>query len=112
MSMIWRDPSEALMPLRQAMNRLLEESVVWPGRFGFELFTGRTFPIDVYESKDQQAYEVKASLPGAKPEEIEITASGDTLTISYVTKREQKVEKPRYVRRDQESSTRQGRCWR
>ncbi len=100
MSMIWRDPSEALMPLRQVMNSLFEESFVWPGRFGFELFTGRTFPIDVYESKDQQAYEVKASLPGAKPEEVEITVSGDTLTISYVTKREEKVEKSRYVRHE------------
>ncbi len=98
MSMIWKDPSEALLPLRQAMNSLFENSFVWPGRFGFEVFSGRTFPIDVYESKDKQAYEVKASLPGAKPEEIEITASGDTLTITYVTKGEEKVAKPRYVR--------------
>jgi HSP20 family protein len=98
MSMIWKDPSEALMPLREAVNRLFEDSFIWPGRL--EAFTGRTFPVDVYETKDQQGYVVEASLPGAQPEDISITAIGDTLTISYATKGEEKVEKPNYVRRE------------
>jgi len=98
MSMIWRDPREALMPLRDVMNRLFEESFIWPGRL--EVFTGRTFPVDVYETKDQQGYVVEASLPGAKPEDISISAMGDTLTIKYATRGEEKVEKPNYVRRE------------
>jgi HSP20 family protein len=99
MSLMKRDPFEALMPLRDAMNRLFEESFIWwPGRI--EMFTGRSFPVDVYESKDQQGYVVEASLPGAKPEDISISAVGDTLTISYATKGAQKVEKPNYVRRE------------
>ncbi len=98
MSMIWRDPREALMPLRDAVNRLFEESFIWPGRL--EVFTGRTFPVDVYETKDQQGYVVEASLPGVKPEDISITAMGDTLTITYKTKAEEKVEKPTFVRRE------------
>ncbi len=98
MSMIWKDPSEALMPLREAVNRLFEDSFIWPGRL--EVFTGRTFPVDVYETKDQQGYVVEASLPGVKPEDISITAIGDTLTISFATKGEEKVEKPNYVRRE------------
>ncbi len=98
MSMIWKDPSEALMPLREAVNRLFEDSFIWPGRL--EVFTGRTFPVDVYETRDQQGYVVEASLPGVKPEDISITAIGDTLTISYATRGEEKVEKPNYVRRE------------
>ncbi len=99
MSLMKRDPFEALMPLRYAMSRLFEESFIWwPGRI--EMFTGRSFPVDVYESKDQQGYVVEASLPGAKPEDISISAVGDTLTISYATKGAQKVEKPNYVRRE------------
>ena len=86
------------MSLRQAMDRMFEESFLSPGRFA--LFTGRTFPVDVYESKDQKEYVVEASLPGVKPEEIEITSSGDTLTITYATRGEEKVEKPKYVRRE------------
>lgn len=98
MSMIWRDPSESLMPLRDAMNRLFEGSVIWPGNI--DMFTGRTFPVDVYETKDQQGYVVEASIPGAKPEDISVTALGDTLTINYATKSEQNVERPNYVRRE------------
>ena len=99
MSMIWKDPFEtALMPLRDVMNRLFEESYIWPGRL--ENFTGRTFPIDVYEAKDQQGYIVEASLPGAKPDDIHITAMGDTLTIRVTRKSEEKIEKPTYVRRE------------
>jgi HSP20 family protein len=98
MSMIWKDPFDALMPLREAVNRLFEDSFVWPGRL--EVFTGRTFPVDIYETKDKQGYIMEASLPGVKPEDISITAMGDTLTIHYATKGEEKVEKPDYVRRE------------
>ena len=35
-----------------------------------------------------------------KPEDISITAMGDTLTIHYATKGEEKVEKPHYVRHE------------
>jgi HSP20 family protein len=98
MSMMWRDPREAFTPLRDVMNRLFEESFIWPGRL--EVFTGRTFPVDVYETKDQQGYVVEASIPGAKPDDISISAMGDTLTIRYATKGEEKVEKPNYVRRE------------
>jgi len=98
MSMIWRDPFEAPMSLREAMSRLFEGNLGWPERV--EAVTGRTFPVDVYESKDGQEYIVEAPLPGAKPEDIAITAMGNTLTIRYATKGEEKVEKPNYVRHE------------
>jgi len=96
--MIWRDPFEAPMSLREAMSRLFEGNLGWPERV--EAVTGRTFPVDVYESKDGQEYIVEAPLPGAKPEDIAITAMGNTLTIRYATKGEEKVEKPNYVRHE------------
>ena len=98
MSMIWRDPFEAPMSLREAMNRLFEGSVGWPERL--EAVTGRTFPVDIYESQDQQEYIVEAPIPGAKAEDISITAMGNTLNIRYTTKGEEKVEKPNYVRHE------------
>jgi len=98
MSMIWRDPFEAPMSLREAMSRLFEGNLGWPERV--EAVTGRTFPVDVYESKDGQEYIVEAPLPGAKPEDIAITAMGNSLTIRYTTKGEEKVEKPNYVRHE------------
>jgi HSP20 family protein len=97
MSMIPRDPFEALTPLREAMNRLLEESFVGPR---FEFLTPRTFPLDVYESEDKQQYVVEASVSGFKPEEIQIMAEGNTLTIRAAKKEEKKEEKGSYVRRE------------
>lgn len=95
MSLISRDPFDALMPLREAMNRLFEESFVGPR---FELLTSRTFPIDVYETEDQQQYIIEASLPGVKPDDVKITAMGDTLTIHATQKREEKTGKGAYMR--------------
>ena len=97
MSLIRRDPLEALMPLREAMNRLFEESFVTPR---FEFFSARTFPLDIYESEDKQQYVVEASVSGFKPEEIQVTAEGDTLTIRAAKKEEKKEEKGAYVRRE------------
>ncbi len=98
MSMIWRDPFEGQMSFRDALSRMFERGLGWPEQL--EIFTGRTFPVDVYESKDQQEYIVEAPLPGAKPEDIAVTAMGDTLTIRYATKAEDKVERPNYVRHE------------
>lgn len=97
MSMIWRDPFETMTPLREAMNRLFEESFIGPR---FELVLGRTFPLDVYESEDKLHYVIEASLPGFKPEEVQITAEGDTLLIHAQKKEEAKTEKGSFVRRE------------
>ena len=97
MLMIPRDPFDALTPLREAMNRLFEESFVGPR---IELFVGRTIPVDNYETEDKLSYVIEAALPGYKPEDVQIMAEGDTLTISIMKKGEEKVEKGAYVRRE------------
>ena len=89
MTLIWRDPFEA-------MNRLFDESFIGPR---FEFLTPRTFPVDIYESADKLHYVIEAALPGFKLEELHITAMGDTLTIAVV-KKEEKLEKEQYVRRE------------
>ncbi|HEY7021228.1 MAG TPA: Hsp20/alpha crystallin family protein [Ktedonobacterales bacterium] len=86
------DAYEPMTPLREVMNRLLEESMVGLGRIE-PWFTGRAFPLDLLETED--AYMVEAALPGFKPEEIEVTALGDTLTIraQHDERKEQRDEK-------------------
>jgi HSP20 family protein len=96
MSLIWRDPFEAMMPLREPVNRLFEESFIGPR---FALLTPHTFPVDMYESADKLYYVIEAALPGFKPEELHITAVGDTLTISAI-KKEEKREKELYLRQE------------
>jgi HSP20 family protein len=97
------DALEPMTPLRDVMNRLLEESMVGLGRIE-PWFAGRAFPVDLLETDD--TYVVEAALPGFKPEEIEVTALGDTLTIRarHEAREEQRDKKPGkdgvYLRRE------------
>ncbi|SRR5579885_1785146 len=98
MTLIPRDPFDAIAPLREAMSRLIEESFVGPTRF--EALTGRTFVADLYETGDRQNYVLEASLPGIKPEDLQITAIDDTITIHVAKKEAKRDEKPSYFRRE------------
>jgi HSP20 family protein len=71
-------PLGELVSLRQAMDRLFEDSFVRPSTFG-EGGSQYGFPLDVTNSKD--ALVVEASLPGIKPDDVEITVENGTLSI-------------------------------
>jgi HSP20 family protein len=78
-----------MFPLRDMMGRLMENAFINPDQWGME-FGVRLPSIDVTESKD--AYVVKAELPGWKPENIEITAEGDSVTLRGELKEEVEQE--------------------
>ncbi len=74
---LW-DPFREAVSLRDAMNALFQESFVRPT----SLFTQdglAVLPLDVTETADE--FVIKASVPGVKPEDVQITVQGDTLTI-------------------------------
>jgi HSP20 family protein len=90
------DPFSDTVSLRDAMDRLFEESFIQP-RFVAPLresVMGR-LPVDVIENPNELI--VKASVPGMKPEDIEITVVGDTLTIKGKAQTEVKQEKENFV---------------
>ncbi len=71
-------PFGELMTLRQAMDRLFDEDVFRP--VWSQASDGLSLPLDV--STTPEALVVEASLPGVKPEDVEITLENNTLTIS------------------------------
>jgi HSP20 family protein len=86
------NPWREMMTLREAMDRLFEDSFVRPGSTWIGSRSagadGRGwFPLDVKETGDQ--IEVRASIPGVKPEDVQITVHGDTLTIRGESKAEE-----------------------
>jgi HSP20 family protein len=90
----WQPFSE-LMSLRQAMDKLFEDSVVRPSR-GFAALGEAPIPsLDIYQTPSDVV--VKATLPGLKPDDITIDISGDMLTIKGETKAEQEVKKEDYI---------------
>ena len=82
MSMSRWEPFKEMMTLRQAMDRLFEDSFVRAPR---GLDGANTYlPLDICTTKD--AIVIRASVPGVKPDEVEITVEGSTVTIRGETK--------------------------
>jgi len=79
------DPFREAISLRDAMNTLLQESFVRPG--GASQGSQATLPLDIAETENE--FVVKASLPGVKPDDVQITVHGDTLTIRGESKAEE-----------------------
>ena len=75
------DPFSDIMSLRDAMDRLFEQSVVRPQRLagGQSLAGAKVMPVDLYQ-KDSD-YIIKAFVPGVKADEVEINAERDTVAL-------------------------------
>jgi len=92
------EPFRELVSLREAMDRLFEDSFVRPPSGRLAPFEGGTLAVDMYETDD--AVVVKSSVPGVKPEDLEISIVGDTLTIKGETRAEEEVKEENYIRRE------------
>ncbi len=94
------DPFGEMLSLRDAMDRLFEESFVRP--FGERPWLGgeaRTLALDIYETDDDLV--VEASLPSIGPDDVDISIVGNSLTIKGETEREEeKEEKGKYHYRE------------
>jgi len=74
------DGFRELASLRDAVNYIFQESCVQPnGPRAEPGASSFTLPLDVTEAENE--FVVKASLPGIKPEDVQTTVLGDTLTI-------------------------------
>jgi len=92
------EPFGDLISLREAMNRLFDESIVQPWGALARAGWGEGLPVDMYET--DEAVVVKAAMPGVKADDVDISVIGDSLTIRGEAKREEEVKKEHYVRRE------------
>jgi len=82
------DPFRELVNLRDAVNCMFQENFVQPNGPGAVPGAATfTLPLDVTEGEND--FVVKASLPGIKPEDVQTTVLGDTLTIRGESKGEE-----------------------
>lgn len=81
------DPIDDVVSLRDAMDRLFEQSFIQPRVIGAvrEGMMGQ-LALDVIENPNE--FVVKAAVPGLKPEDIDITVTGDTLDQGQVEGRD------------------------
>ena len=72
------DPFRDMITVRDAMDRWLQQSISGTGQL-ISNIRPESIPLDVVERDD--AFEVRAALPGVKPEDVEVTVQGERLTV-------------------------------
>ncbi len=86
------NPLREAMTLNRQMDRLMEGAMrgseLWDGSMDWAL------PLDVIENDNE--YVVKASLPGIKADDIEVTYHNQTLTVKGEMKQEEDVSEEKY----------------
>lgn len=97
----WR-PFTEMMSLREAIDRVFDDSFIglrplmWPIGDGVPA-------VDMIETDNDLV--VKATLPGVKAEDIDVSVVENTLTIRGETKTEQEAKDGDYIRREQHYGT-------
>ena len=97
------DPFGEMVTLRQAMDRLFEDSFVSP--LTLRTFNGEAIapPLDVHQTADEIV--VTAALPGIKPEDVDITITGQTLSIRGEMKADEEISRDQYLYRERRYGT-------
>ena len=98
MSLIhWQRP-RGMLSVVDEMDRVFRDMarVPWAALQGTEFEWGPA--VDVYEQDDQVV--VKAGVPGARKEDIEVSASEEGVTIHGETKQEEEVKEEGYYRKE------------
>jgi HSP20 family protein len=78
MSMDRWDPFRDMMTIRDAMDRWLQQGLTGTGQL-LSTLRPDSIPIDLVEHDD--SYEIRAAVPGVKPEDIEVTVQGERVTV-------------------------------
>jgi HSP20 family protein len=94
----WRSPFEELERMRREMDWLTEGLT---GRL-FREPTAGVFPL-MNVTEDNDNYYVRAELPGLRADELNISVTGDTISISGERKLPVEDKKARYHRREREA---------
>ena len=93
------DPLGETVSLRSAMDRLFEDSFVNP--LSWRTINGADAispAVDVHETADEIV--VTAALPGMKADDVEITMTGQQLTLRGEFKADDEIERDQYLYRE------------
>jgi HSP20 family protein len=96
-SIVRWEPLRDVASLRDAMDRMFEEGWL-RAPFGLAPWTEGSLSVDMYETDDNVV--VKTAIPGVKADDIEVSVTGDTLTVKAETKEEEEVKRENYLRRE------------
>jgi HSP20 family protein len=92
------DPFREMMTLREAMDRFLQQgALTQPGQL-LSSMRPDAIPLDVVERDD--AFLVKAAIPGVKPEDVEVVVQGERLTVRAQSRAEEERHGDNWLMRE------------
>ena len=97
------EPTRELQTMRSLMDRFFDDPLFSPASLWNP--RGENFPVPLDLVEEEGQYIVKASMPGVKPEEVEITLADNMLTIKGESKRESESNEGNYHVRERHSGT-------
>jgi HSP20 family protein len=97
-SIVRWEPFRDMVAFRDALDRMFEEGLARSPVPPWGPWAAGAMPVDMYETDETVV--VKAPIPGVKAEEIEVSITGDTLTIKAEVKDEEEVSRDNYLRRE------------
>lgn len=86
-------PFGELLQLRRAMERMFDDPFFRPVG-SVARGSARRMPLDVFETP--QALVIEAALPGVRPEDVDVSVLGDTLTLTAGSESEDRSEADGY----------------
>jgi HSP20 family protein len=92
------DPFRDMMTFREAMDRWLQQSISGTGQL-LSNMRPESMPVDVVERDD--SFEVRAAVPGVKPEDVEVTVQGERVTVRAESRADQERPGDTWVMREQ-----------
>jgi HSP20 family protein len=91
---------QEMVTLREAMDRLFDDAFTQP----FGRSVGSQFPaVDLYQTEDDVV--VKATIPGMKAEDVQISVTGDLFTLKGEYKEKEESREKTYHVREQHYGT-------
>jgi HSP20 family protein len=87
---------QEMLTLRNVMDQLFDSAFIGPNL----AWQPETMGVAVDVIENAENFVVKASLPGIKPEDLDVTYNNSILTIKGETKEEKEVEETRYYMRE------------
>jgi len=95
------EPAREMMTLRDAMDRLFDDAFTRPLRL---YDRDVSMPaVDMYQTDNEVV--VKASIPGVKTDEVQISVTGEALTIKGEVKQKEETKEKAYHIREQRWGT-------
>jgi HSP20 family protein len=91
-------PMTDIVSLREAMDRLFEDSFIRPTTWTGIAAGQIAVPVDLWETND--AYHLRADLPGMTPDTIDINVTADTVSFAGETKTETDVANEGWLRQE------------